>query len=187
MKPLLILALLGIAIYESYSIGVKPKQEVYTKPELQSINKGSGETQEADRRVERLDKFFKEYGSPLYGRGGEIVDTADYNNISPYLLSAISVIESGAGRDSYCNNIMGFGAYCYNDIMDSIRAVSEALAGEGRDGKYYVRCTEHDKENERGGVQIERETCLLRIYNPSGGEDYIERVLNQKAYISNLQ
>jgi hypothetical protein len=126
---------------------------------------------------ETIDRFLTEYGSPLAGRGGEIVSgTAPYR-VCPYLITAIAVIESGAGRHGFCNNIFGFGDYCFADPLDGFRAVAEALSGEGENGRYYKGCV--------GKVGKDAsEKCSLKIYN-SENKEYAETVLRQRDYIQN--
>uniref|UniRef100_A0A6M3LX10 Mannosyl-glycoprotein endo-beta-N-acetylglucosamidase-like domain-containing protein n=1 Tax=viral metagenome TaxID=1070528 RepID=A0A6M3LX10_9ZZZZ len=133
------------------------------------------------RTAETIDRFLKEYGSPLAGGGGEIVSIAEGFDIDSLLLVAISVIESGACREPIGGNCLGFGSYTFNDVyLDGFYAVAEALSGEGENGRYYKKCQKLDN----GSTQ--QHECLLRIYN-SENPEYAETVLRQRDFIKEFK
>lgn len=186
MKLLISFLLLAVTIYGTKRLYYWSKNSIQYERKIERsegwvlptpMHEGSKEEYGEDRQgegendVRRIEAFLEEYGSPLAGRGGEIVAIGNAFGIDPFLLVSISVIESGAGKHGFCGNVLGFGRYCFSDPILGFRAVAQALAGEGENGRYYEKC--------KGG-----EYCLLEVYN-SENKEYAEAVINQKDYIRN--
>ncbi len=95
-----------------------------------------------DPRVETIKKFLISYDSPLADNAQDIVDHSEANGIDPYLLVAITGVES-----SFCkhiptgsNNCMGWGIYggnvtSFDSYEEAISTVARGLASDRYRGK----------------------------------------------------
>jgi hypothetical protein len=91
-----------------------------------------------DLRGATISGYLRDYGSSYADRADSIVDIADRYSLDPYLLVAIFVRESSAGKACFHNNCFGFGNYRYGDVLDGFEDVAEALSGQGVNGHYYA-------------------------------------------------
>lgn len=98
-----------------------------------------------DLRPATINGYLRDYDSQYSDWGGSIVDIADRYGLDPYLIVAIFVRESSAGKACFANNCFGFGKYRYGDVLDGFVAVAEALSGVGGNGHYYAGKTLEEK------------------------------------------
>ena len=122
-------------------------------------------------QAKKIDAYFAQYDMPLENHGMEFVKAAYENDIDPFLVASISVIESTAGihackSDKY--NIFGWGS-ChlkvpFTSYEQAINTVSLNLGGNNPKTSHYYdnKTTEH----------------ILKTYNPpSIVADYAPRVM----------
>jgi hypothetical protein len=110
-----------------------------------------------DPRLLKLERFFHGFQSPAHSIAKEFLKAADRNGLDWRLLPSLSILESGGGKESMNNNILGW---------DSCRRAFPSIAA----GVHYVA--------ERLSVSsFYRDKSLdekLRTYNPNPG--YPQRV-----------
>ncbi|MBI4874491.1 MAG: glucosaminidase domain-containing protein [Acidobacteria bacterium] len=85
---------------------------------------------EEDPRLVRVREFFLAYDSPAYALADEFLHAADANDLDWRLLPAISLIESGGGKEYRRNNILGWanGRKRFSSVRAGIHAVASQLA-----------------------------------------------------------
>lgn len=107
------------------------EQEVIAQEAVQGavIPPEQEEEQREDIRVERIRDYLEGRGSPLVGYSEEFVKASDEYEIDYRLVVAISVIESGAGKDNFRPyNAWGWGKKGFNGWTEGIWEVSRGLA-----------------------------------------------------------
>ncbi len=110
-----------------------------------------------DARLSRLQKFFKRYNCPVGRLAPSFIRASDRHRIDWRLLPSLALVESGCGRESYRNNIFGWGngTVPFRSVEAGIHLVAERLANS----EYYR------------GKSLED---VLVTYNPVPG--YVDRV-----------
>jgi hypothetical protein len=87
-----------------------------------------------DKRVIRIKKYLSKRKAPLAKYAKEIVLYADKYKIDYRLVAAISVIESGGGKNTFRKyNAWGWGKSGFDNWIDGIQTVSKGLS------KYYAK------------------------------------------------
>ena len=85
-----------------------------------------------DKRVTQIKKYLSKRNSPLAGYAQDFVYAADKYKIDYRLVAAISIIESGGGKNTFRSyNAWGWGKSGFANWKEGIYAVSKGL------GKYY--------------------------------------------------
>jgi len=85
-----------------------------------------------DKRVIQIKKYLSKRNSPLAGYAQDFVDAADKYKIDYRIVAAISIIESGGGKNTFRPyNAWGWGKSGFANWKEGIYAVSKGL------GKYY--------------------------------------------------
>ena len=107
-------------------------------PTYQNIQ--SANVTQADGRVDRIENFLQQYGSPLAPFAPDIVAAADENGLDYRLLVSIGMQESGLCKTIPVNsyNCWGFGIYGktvthFDNYKDAIYTISAALAKNYKD------------------------------------------------------
>jgi len=88
-----------------------------------------------DARPVIIEKYFAHYNSPMAGLGEFIVQTAEKNEVDPYLIVAIAQQESNLGKlmPDNCYNAWGWGIHsagtlCFNNWNEAINTYAEGLS-----------------------------------------------------------
>ena len=108
---------------------------IFNLPSLVSAPKElTPEEKERSIKAAKIDAYFAKYNMPLEGYGMKFVLEAENSGIDPYLVPAISVIESTGGKfscKSVRNSFLGWGG-CkigFESIDLAIHTVSQHLGG----------------------------------------------------------
>ncbi|MDD5590051.1 MAG: hypothetical protein PHQ47_02665 [Candidatus Portnoybacteria bacterium] len=111
--------------------------------------------QTIDQRAEQIDSFFQGKKMPLAGFGKKFVEEADRNGIDWRLMPAISVRESGGGKQACGNNPFGW-ASCrinFKSTEEAIEVVAWNLGGNNpQTSSYYEGNTEQKLWSYNGSV-----------------------------------
>ncbi|MBI4902259.1 MAG: glucosaminidase domain-containing protein [Acidobacteria bacterium] len=107
----------------------------------------------------RLQRFFHRYNCPVGRLAPSFIRASDRHRIDWRLLPSLALVESGCGKESFRNNIFGWGngTIPFRSIEQGIHRVAERLANS----EYYR------------GKSLEE---VLVTYNPVPG--YVARVQN---------
>jgi len=106
-----------------------------------------------DARATAIKSYLEAYGSSHSQVSKAIVTAGDTYGVDPFMLTAIFVVESSAGRNCYQNNCMGWGIYGNNRYnFDSVVAGFDVVARNLSEHPYYAGRTNKEK---------------LLIYNPN--------------------
>jgi hypothetical protein len=82
---------------------------------------------EADSRVKILEKFLKQYNSPLTPSAGEFIAMADKYNLDWKLVAAISGVESTFGKEIPTNSYNAWGWGVYGDNVIRFKSWNEGI------------------------------------------------------------
>lgn len=108
-----------------------------------------------DQRLQTLKEFFRRYSCPAESLAAEFIRVADNHRLDWRLLPSLAFVESGGGKQTFHNNIFGWGSVRFASVEEGIRTVARHLA----------------QSRPYRGKAIDQ---LLWIYNPVEG--YRERV-----------
>lgn len=85
-----------------------------------------------NERIKNVHEYLSKRHSPLAQYADEFVDAANHYNIDYRLVAAISIVESGGGKNNFKPyNAWGWGKHGFENWIDGIWSVSEGLS------KYY--------------------------------------------------
>ncbi len=126
------------------------------------INKEIESRKVDQERVKKVRKYLESRNAPLAKEAEYFVSTADYFNIDYRLVAAISVIESGGGKNNYRPyNSWGWGgqgrAFVFKNYKEGIYTVSRGLS------RYY-----------KSGLKTPTE--ISKRYNPESWQEWSRKV-----------
>jgi hypothetical protein len=83
-----------------------------------------------DPRLERLQDFFNDFQAPAYVFAADFLAAADRHGLDWRLLPSVSILESGGGKESPRNNILGWDS-CrvgFRSVPAGVETVAARLA-----------------------------------------------------------
>src|SRR4051812_37303324 len=122
-----------------------------------------------DIKAQKVDAYFAKYDLPLEGKGDKLVAAAKENDLPPYLVAALAVVESTGGKFACKNdrdNAFGYGS-CkgvkFDSVDEAIDTVARTIAGNSpKTARYY------------DGKDIR---ARLETYNGRANPKYVQNVM----------